>query len=166
MSKFNTAISSLSITGDVDPSKNSKKLFYLFPFVLMLFLGCNKDQKMTNRADGEWEIEQITYTRNGQDSVVMAPIGIFYFEKCELGTGNCSGYYDLEGQDRVTIGYNVDADLNEFNINVISETAVDFGGNYDIDRFDKENLSLSGTASIRRANGANVYDVTLDLKKK
>ena len=145
--------------------KNSYFLFCVSA-VVSLFQACNEDQQMTSRADGEWTIEQITFTRNGQDSVVMAPIGVFHFEECKLGTGNCPGYYDLENQDRVTIGYNVDANLNEFNMAVLSDAVVYFGGKYQIDQFDKENLRLSGEARIKQEEGLEFYDVTIDLKKK
>lgn len=139
----------------------------LLPLALLCLSSCNKDQRMTNQVDGVWEIEQITFTRNGQDSVVMAPIGVFNFEKCKLGNGNCPGYYDLENQDRVEIGYNVDADLNEFHMNVISDAVVNLGGTYAFDDFSKENLNLTGKASIKKdGGGANYYDVNIDLKKK
>ena len=58
-----------------------KKLYFLLPILFIGIVACNKDQKLTNRADGEWEIEQITFTDNGKDSVVMNPVGVFSFEK-------------------------------------------------------------------------------------
>lgn len=139
-----------------------KNCFYLFIFsLLLLFTACDKDQSLTNQFDGEWEIQQIIYTANRQDSVVAAPIGVFYFEKCKLGNGNCSGYYELEGYDRVSIGYNAQASPEEVHISTLSEAEIIFRGTYQINNFSSSRLSLSGSAEAGKE-----YDVVIDLKKK
>lgn len=146
-----------------------KNLFYYCLLgTFALFQSCNKDQDLTNKMDGEWEIQQITFTANGQDSVATAPLGTFYFEKCPLGNGNCSGYYELEGFDRVNIGYHVDANPKTLHINVPTEAKVRFIGGYSIHTFSRDRLLISGNGSVHQTAGeaGKDYEVEIDLKKR
>ncbi|WP_017731228.1 hypothetical protein [Nafulsella turpanensis] len=139
-----------------------KKHSYPFIFCFLLFFtACDKDQSLTNQFDGEWEIQQIVFTSNGQDSIASAPIGVFYFEKRKLGNGNCSGYYELEGYDRGSIGYNAQASPKEVHISTLSEAEIIFRGTYQINNFSSSRITFSGTAEAGKE-----YDVVIDLKKK
>lgn len=146
-----------------------KKIFYsCILSTLVLLQGCDKDQKLTDKMDGEWEVQQIIFTANGQDSVATAPIGTFYFETCELGKGNCNGFYELDGYERVVIGYNVDSNPEELHINVLSETKVRFTGSYTIHTFSSDRLTISGSGStyLKEGQAGRHYEVKIDLKKK
>jgi hypothetical protein len=132
----------------------------------MLLQACSKDQMMVNRIDGEWEIEQITFTKEGKDSVAMAPIGVFYFEKCKQAYGDCPGYYELEGNERVDIGFVMDMRNNQLNINLSSNPEIKFGGKYEIGSLSRKRLSITGDFSIEDEEVRTSYDIKMDLKKK
>lgn len=145
-----------------------KFFYYCILSTLVLFQSCDKDQKLTDKMDGEWEVQQIIFTANGQDSVATAPIGTFYFETCELGNGNCNGFYELNGYERVNIGYHVNSKPEELYINIVSEAKVRFTGSYSIHTFSSDRLIISGNGSVHQTAGeaGKGYEVEIDLKKK
>lgn len=143
-----------------------KTCFYLLITGFMLFQACSKDQAMVNKIDGEWEVEQITFTKDGQDSVAVAPVGTFYFEKCKQAYGDCPGYYELDGYERVDMGFVMDTRNNQLNINLSSNPEINFGGAYEIDSFSDKNLEISGGTSIRTDEEYTYYDIKMHFKKK
>ncbi len=152
-----------------------KKHFYFFIFLLLLFLSaCNKDQVLVNKLAGEWEIQQITFTADGKDSVATAPVGVFYFGDCKYGRERCRGYYELEGQARVEIGYSTDVrgyntdGYPQLNMTWFSKAKVLFSGRYAMENFSRKSMSLSGSAIIRpdSVEVGKSYNVQIELKKK
>jgi hypothetical protein len=148
-----------------------QKTFYYCLFMVFLFLmACEKDQTLTNRFDGEWEIEEIIFSRDGKDSVVTEPVGVFYFEKCKLGMGDCpGGYYELHNQDRVNIGYNAVQNPDRLGINiksVLPEGALGFGNPLAIESFNRKKTFLSGRASTYAEKTHTFYDIRMILRKK
>lgn len=139
-----------------------KNIYYTLLIVLSVFQACSKEQTMVNKMDGEWEIEQISFIKNGEDSIVTAPIGVFYFEKCELGTGTCPGYYEVLNHDRVVIGYSMNARTDKLNISLLSEADLEFVGPYDLETFSKKKISVTGKLFLDEG----MHDIKMDLSKK
>ena len=88
-----------------------KKLFRNFACLLFLILiiSCDKDQKLIGEIEGEYEVETIINFQNGQATPATFSAGRIYFEDCKMkdGTGgNCNGWYEFEGNTRVTFQYN------------------------------------------------------------
>jgi hypothetical protein len=79
---------------------------------------------------------------------------------------NCPGYYDLNGCERVNIGYVIDVLTNEMNINLSSNPEIEFGGKYEIESFSRKRLSITGGFSIEDEEVRTSYDINMELKKK
>ena len=76
---------------------------------LTLMISCDKDQKLVAEIEGEYKIETLVNFLDGQGTPATFSGGRIYFEDCKMkdGTaGNCNGWYEFEGNPRVTFQYN------------------------------------------------------------
>lgn len=144
-----------------------KKYFLFLLAGFLLIAACSKDQAMVNKVEGEWDIEQIIFTKNGKDSVVTAPVGVFAFEKCKQVKGACPGFYETENFDRVEISYIMDELSGQMHINNLSSGAeIMFSGKYEIESFTRKRLSIKGQSDVSRGDEYTSYEIKTDLKKK
>ncbi|NJO01025.1 MAG: hypothetical protein HC880_04415 [Bacteroidia bacterium] len=145
-----------------------------FFFISVGLLGCDPSQReaqhLTERIAGEWQIDQIIFTDllTQEDSVVQAPIGKFFFQKCKIKDypSGCPGYYEVNGQERVHIG--VGTYYNQLFFNILTTGAqpvgkLNFVSRYDILTLTDRDLVIARLVYIN--GGTKSYDLTLQLKR-
>ena len=101
------------------------KSFIIAITSVILMIACkDENQAIVDNISGAWKIEEIIYAQIGQatpDSVVKYPKSIFQFDNCELTGSNrqSTGYYNINGNEKINIHYGISASYNETFISVM-----------------------------------------------
>ncbi len=143
-----------------------KKLFILS--LTLLFCSCKGDTiKLLEDMSGNWKVDEIVYSKVGQtapDSVVKYPNSIFQLNECDDYKAKiCSGFYNLQGNEKVNIQYNASSSFNEASIFVYETTRpkIDLNGSYRV-FLDGNSMTLKGPQTSSTYLGKTIE---LRLKK-
>lgn len=81
---------------------------------LFVFSSCQKEQKVVNKLEGNWEV--VTKTTNGAVSAKESYAGTtYYFIKCKSKNGSCDGIF-TERNNPTPFHYNITEDGDRINI--------------------------------------------------
>ena len=136
----------------------------------LLIMSCNKDQILVNKIEGTYKIEKVIYIINTRDSVVNMQNSSMNFDQCNLkkqsGSQVCSGFYQIEGQDRINFNYKPEnfGGREEMVININdSRLKAAFGGSYQVESRTDESLTLVRNQNFESGNKIN--DLRIFLKR-
>jgi hypothetical protein len=120
--------------------------------------------KLLEDMSGTWKVDEIVYSKTGQtipDSVVKYPNSIFQLNECDDYQAKiCSGFYNLQGKEKVNIFYNASSSFNEGSIFVKETTRpeIDLNGSYKL-FLNGNSMSLKGPQI-----GSNYQGKTIELR--
>lgn len=132
-------------------------------------MSCKKDQSLINRIEGTYIIEKLVYKVNSGDSVVSKPNSTMFFDYCKLRdqvAQQCGGYYDIEGQSRISFDYLPSKEGSKENMRInIGDFGLKpyFGGSYIIEDRRDEGFTLARYTFD--TNLEKVFDLRIFLKK-
>ncbi|HUH32361.1 MAG TPA: hypothetical protein VLZ28_00325 [Daejeonella sp.] len=149
-------------------TKNKLKALSLI-VILSIIASCSKEQALINKIEGTYKIEKVVSIVNGGESVVTYTNSTMFFSECKLKDQTpqqCAGYYEVEGQSRITFDYLPDKDGGKEIMRInIGDMRLEpyFGGNYIIEDRDDNGFTLARYDFDK--NFDKVYDLRIFLKR-
>lgn len=101
-------------------------LFSIIAVFAMLFISCNKDQKLISEVAGEYEIDKIINYSDGKSYEVEISSGTIFFQNCEMKDGigsNCTGWYEIDGRAKVNFQYRTEKEDTRKIIRITNPTS-------------------------------------------
>ena len=140
-----------------------------FMAILSIVVACSKEQALVNKIEGTYKIEKIVSIVNGEESLLSYTNSTMFFSECKLKdqtVQQCAGYYEVEGQNRITFDYLPDKDGGKETMRInIGDMRLQpyFAGSYMIE--DRTDNSLTLSRYDYDANMGKVYDLRIFLKR-
>lgn len=101
-----------------------KKITLALTLVLscvIIFIACNKNQKVVNQLDGTWKIEGVTEDGKAQPTTEYENT-TYKFEKCKVKKGDCPGTVTEDGK-ALAFTYRISDDGEKLTMNVLGQSA-------------------------------------------